>query len=77
VKAFGPNFAGLTGSDAAIADVEKQYRVYAKKTPLGKSGYAMDHSSVLYLMGPDGRLVNFYDEAISSDDLAKALRKKL
>ena len=26
--------------------------------------YGMDHSTVLYLMGPDGKLVSFYDEAI-------------
>lgn len=81
VKAFGPNFVGLTGSKAAIAQVEKEYRVYAQKKPLDPAhperGYGMDHSSVIYLMGPDGRLVSFYDEAISPDDLAKDLRTKI
>ena len=37
----------------------------------------MDHSSVIYLMGPDGKLVSFYDEAISPDDLAKDLKQKI
>jgi len=32
---------------------------------------------VLYLMGPNGRIVSFYDEAISPDDLAKELRQKV
>jgi len=50
--------------------------VYAVKRPLEKGNYGMDHSSVVYLMGPDGRLVTFYDEAISPDDLAKDLRQK-
>jgi cytochrome oxidase Cu insertion factor (SCO1/SenC/PrrC family) len=77
VKAFGPQFVGLTGSAAAIKDVEKRYRVYAVKRPLEKGGYGMDHSSVLYLMGPNGKLVSFYDEAISPDDLAKELRQKI
>jgi len=76
MKAFGPDFVGLTGSEAAIKDVEKKYRVYAVKRPLEKGNYGMDHSSVVYLMGPDGRLVTFYDEAISPDDLAKDLRQK-
>ena len=31
----------------------------------------------IYLMGPDGRLVSFYDEAISPDDLAKDLRTSI
>jgi cytochrome oxidase Cu insertion factor (SCO1/SenC/PrrC family) len=39
--------------------------------------YGMDHSSVMYLMGPDGRLVGFYDEAIQPEDLAKDLKKKI
>jgi cytochrome oxidase Cu insertion factor (SCO1/SenC/PrrC family) len=77
MKAFGPSFVGLTGSAAAIKDVEKKYRVYAVKKPLEKGAYGMDHSSVLYLMGPDGRMISFYDEAISPDDLAKDLRQKI
>jgi cytochrome oxidase Cu insertion factor (SCO1/SenC/PrrC family) len=77
MKAFGPSFVGLTGSATAIKDAEKKYRVYAVKKPLEKGGYGMDHSSVLYLMGPDGKLVSFYDEAISPDDLAKELRQKI
>ncbi|HEU0095254.1 MAG TPA: SCO family protein [Rhizomicrobium sp.] len=77
MNAFGPNFVGLTGSAAAIKDVEKKYRVYAEKKPLAGGNYGMDHSSVLYLMGPDGRLVTYYDEAISPDNLAKQLREKI
>jgi len=76
MKAFGPSFVGLTGSEAAIKDVEKKYRVYAAKKPLENGNYGVDHSSVLYLMGPDGKLVNFYDEAVSPDDLAKDLRQR-
>jgi cytochrome oxidase Cu insertion factor (SCO1/SenC/PrrC family) len=81
MKAFGPDFVGLTGSVDAIKDVEKKYRVYAVKKAIDpnnpKRGYGMDHSSVLYLMGPDGKLISFYDEAISPDNLAKELRSKI
>ena len=77
MKAFGPNFVGLTGNAAQIKDVEKKYRVYAVKRPLEGGNYGMDHSSVLYLMGPDGKLVSFYDEAVSPDDLAKDLKQRL
>ena len=78
MAAFGPRFVGLTGTPAEIAAAEKEYRVYAKKQPLdGKGNYGMDHSSVIYLMGPTGKLVTFYDEAISPDDLAKDLKQKI
>lgn len=77
MKAFGPDFVGLTGSAAQIATVEKEYHVAAIKHPIAGGGYAMDHSSVLYLLGPDGNLVSFYDELVSADDLYKALKKKI
>ena len=81
MKAFGADFVGLTGSAAAIKDVEKTYRVYAVKKPIDpnnpKRGYVMDHSSVLYLMGPDGKLISFYDEAISPVNLAMELMSKI
>ncbi|HTC84226.1 MAG TPA: SCO family protein [Rhizomicrobium sp.] len=77
MKAFGPNFVGLTGSAAGIKDAEKKYRVYAAKKPLEGGNYGMDHSSVIYLMGPEGKMVSFYDEAVSPDDLAKDLKQKI
>lgn len=77
MAAFGPRFVGLTGSQAQITPVEKEYRVYAKKQPLASGGYGMDHSSVIYLMGPDGRLVTFYDELVSPDQLEKDLKAKI
>jgi len=77
MAAFGPRFVGLTGSEAQIAAVEKQYRVYAKKAPLPGGKYGMDHSSVIYLMGPDGKLVSFYDELVSPEELVKDLRAKI
>ena len=74
VRAFGPDFVGLTGSAAAIRAVEKEYKVYAAKTPLDGGGYAMNHSSVIYLVGPDGKLVRFFDGVVSADELAKDLK---
>jgi len=77
LAAFGPRFVGLTGGPQQIAQVEKEFRVYAKKQPMAGGNYGMDHSSVMYLMGPDGRLVGFYDEAMQPEDLAKDLKKKI
>ncbi len=59
VAAFTPRLIGLTGSDEQIAKVAREYRVYYAKHPTGPgpNDYAMDHSSVLYLMGPDGRFI--------------------
>ena len=46
-------------SDEQIAKVAQQYRVYyaERRTGPGPNDYTMDHSSVLYLMGPDGKFI--------------------
>ena len=59
VAAFSPHLIGLTGSPEQIAQVAKAYRVYhtENRTGPGPNDYSIDHSSVLYLIGPDGKLM--------------------
>jgi len=58
LSSFDPNLIGVTGDEAALNTVEREYRVYAKKVPTGKDGdYSMDHSAVVYLMDKRGRFV--------------------
>ncbi len=56
VKAFAPTLIGLTGSAAELHRAADEYRVVSVLHQDG-AGYAVDHSSVLFLMSPDGRLV--------------------
>lgn len=57
--AFTPRLIGLTGTPEQIASVAQTYRVYyaEHRTGAGPNDYTMDHSSILYLMGPDGRFI--------------------
>jgi len=57
--AFSPAIVGLTGTPAEIAKVAREYRVYYARhvTGPGPNDYSMDHSSVLYLMGPNGQFI--------------------
>lgn len=59
VAAFSPKFVGLTGTSGQIAAVAGEYRVYyaEHRTGNGPEDYTMDHSSILYLMGPDGAFI--------------------
>lgn len=77
LAAFGPRFVGLTGSDKAIAQVAHEYRVYYAKRPIAGGGYAMDHSGEVYLLGPDGKLLTFYDMPVDSQALAADLAKRV
>lgn len=77
LKSFGGRFVGLTGSVKAVAAAARAYHVYIRKHPIAGGGYAMDHSGVVYLMGPDGRFLTYYEEEIGPDRLADELRKRL
>jgi len=78
LSAFGPEFIGLTGSADAIRRTAQEYRVYYSKHPLPNGAYAVDHTSVIYLMGPDGKFITFYGEAaLSPDSLAADLRNRV
>jgi cytochrome oxidase Cu insertion factor (SCO1/SenC/PrrC family) len=76
LHAFGPGFVGLSGSDAEIAKMAKEYRVYYARRPVPGGGYAMDHSGEVYLLGPDGGLVTYYDPPLDSVAWAKDLASR-
>jgi protein SCO1 len=75
--AFSPRLIGLTGSAAQIAVAAKEYRVYyaEHRTGPGPDDYSMDHSSVLYLMGPDGRFIAPVRADQDGPEIAAALTK--
>jgi protein SCO1 len=59
VGSFTPRLIGLTGTPDEIAKVAKEYRVYyaVHRTGGGPNDYTVDHSSILYLMGPNGKFL--------------------
>ncbi|MBV8978035.1 MAG: SCO family protein [Alphaproteobacteria bacterium] len=77
LNSFGPRFVGLTGAPPALAAMAREYHVYTARHPLAGGTYAMDHSSEIYLMRPDGRFITFYEERIGPEGLAKELRARL
>lgn len=61
VDLFHPRLVGLTGTVEEIEQVKSGYKVFAAKAPLEDgSDYTMDHSSFIYLMGPDNRTLAIY-----------------
>jgi protein SCO1/2 len=75
--AFSPRLIGLTGTPEQIAAAAKEYRVYyaEHRTGPGPDDYSMDHSSVLYLMGPDGRFIAPVRADQDGPEIAAALTK--
>lgn len=59
---FHPAIVGLTGTDAQIKQAAAAYKVYYARVdqPESSLGYTMDHSSFLFLMGPDGEYITHF-----------------
>lgn len=79
VASFHPRLVGLTGSADEITAVARAYRVYNRKSKDEKSaaGYTIDHSSIVYLMGPDGKFVTHFTHTTSPDAMAAAIARNL
>ena len=78
VENFGPRLMGLTGTDAEVAAAARAYRVYYKKVEGGAGGaYLMDHSSIIYLMGADGKFVKHFTYSTDAKALARGIAAAL
>jgi protein SCO1/2 len=70
---FHPRLIGLTGTPEEIAAVAEAYHVWYEKVDAQGCDYLMDHTSITYLMGPDGAFVQHFSFGTSAETLAKAL----
>ena len=78
VRSFHPRMLGLTGTPEQIAQVAREYRVFYMKPPqTDDNTYLVDHSSLSYLIGPDGRFVRHFSHQASPQQVADQLNKLL
>lgn len=74
---FSQRILGLTGSPAQIEAVEKAYGVETLFRPTEAGGYVIDHPSVFYLVGPDGRFIAELESERGANGLAARIRRRL
>ena len=70
---FHPRLIGLTGTPEEVAAVADAYHVWYEKVDEQGSDDLMDHTSITYLMGPDGEFLQHFGFGTSAETLAKAL----
>lgn len=77
---FDPRLIGLTGSEAQVRAVAKAYRVHRSKLVLADAGpedYLVNHSSITFLMAPDGAFVTLFPHDTQAEAMAAAIAKYL
>ncbi len=74
VPHFHPRLIGLTGTPEQIAAVAKAFRVYYAKVESDRqTDYLMDHTSFIYLMGPDGNFLTMFRYGMQPAAMADAI----
>jgi len=56
LAAFDSSFVGGAGKPEVLAAMRKNYGVVANKVPMPSGGYAVDHTSSIFLIDRDGKL---------------------
>lgn len=79
LEANFPRFLGLTGSAAKIEAAKKSFRVFAERRadPNDPDGYAVPHTAIAYLMGPDGSYRDHFADVVDEDAVVRRLAAAL
>ncbi|WP_369162799.1 SCO family protein [Candidatus Thiodiazotropha sp. LNASS1] len=76
VRHFHPNLVGVTGSEGEVAEVARRYGAQYEEAVIEGSdfGYAVNHSSVTYLITPEGDLRFMFPHQTPSFVILEAIR---
>ncbi|WP_223212065.1 SCO family protein [Thiolapillus brandeum] len=76
---FHPKMIGATADLPYLKDLAKRYGAFFRKAPVEDStlGYAVDHSSTIYVVNEEGKLVDMIQHGGSPKLILQHLRKAL
>lgn len=78
VSLFHPAFIGVTGSQEQTDATLKAFKIYAAKVQQDDmNDYTMDHSSFIYFMAPDGRLLHIFKKDDDAPSIVTIIRSWL
>ena len=74
---FDPRIIGVTGPRSQLEPMLREYRIYAKRSPGNNIDYAVDHTTVVYLMDKNGHFVSPFNVSRRPYDAAHEIEKYL
>ena len=75
-KNFHPRLVALTGTPEQIAQAASVFRIFYGRVsePEETDYYLMEHSSVIYVMDPDGKYIAHFTHATPMEEMVRRLR---
>ena len=75
---FHERLVGLTGTDAEIRDVAEKYRVFYRRfDDPNFTHYLMDHTSLVYLLDPQGAVASMFRYGTPPEEMAASIRQHM
>jgi cytochrome oxidase Cu insertion factor (SCO1/SenC/PrrC family) len=75
---FHPRLVALTGTEEQVEAVTDAYRVYFKPVESEQAtDYLVDHSTFIYLMGPEGEYVTHFGHDVAAEEMAGRLEAEV
>ena len=76
MRAFDPEFIGVSGTDTALAPLTKGLGVYFQRhDATDKKHYTVDHTATIYLIDPQGRLAAIFSPPQQAAAMSKDFRR--
>ena len=75
---YHPSFLALRGTKEQSEKVMKDFRVYANKVlDEASTDYVLDHTTFVYLMGKDGKMLTMFRYGTPATEIARTIKANL
>jgi protein SCO1 len=74
---FSPTIVGLTGTEEQLKQAQAAYKVYSSPATGEGAEMKMDHSSYIYLISPEDKLLEVISANLSAEELTARVKAKV